>query len=1846
MPAPQKYASMGGGGLALLFLLCAWFAGSRWGLPTEHLQAQQPDQPLVAPRPAIHSDTSTARQRRQLLTKMEAVWLEGNLTEAIALAEKLFRLEQKIFGSESDEAAWRLRDLAKYSLENNQVDAALRYATQSSEIIDRLHQSESWKTEDALRFQQTLVAISDLPLTKRMKYLNAERDFLNGLLENDYRAALEANLLRAGVLLELLGDRHLNVIEALLRSQELLVVMNDPSSSITQIQRLDQLIPQVTKTPHPVHAYLHKVWADQALHGGATDLADEHFRKSVKFYEQSKVDFLPDYAITLNNFGLFLIRTGRFDEAHHVLKKACSLLRNRVGLINSQTQLLEYNLISLEQYLSQQALPEHNWDTAERYLENSLATLKQIESDTGKSQYQIRDVEWDLKVLRLCRTMNETSLQDMDRCLALKSQIDTKTIPGDETAALALSREYRDLVQKLFGANTPSAVRADFQVAKQTNDRDAKLALYRSLLEPMRAVLGDDHPAYAELLIEIADWTEPASEQTLKQAETATGIYEKNSWHQTPEYAHALRIVGRIRNTLRRDDAIEALLKAEGVLKEQRLTGGIDYLITLNELLFYYRNHDQLIESIPYCQTAEELARQLLKVDRGLAAQTCNQVATIYETLGRTDEALQNYLRAVNIFDELAGPPSRAQLITLKNVAGLYRRQRQYVSAEDFFRRFLKMVETPGLYDRGLQVDAVLGLTSMYQEQERYQKARSLLGQLDQSLQQDEKISTLWCNIRLAQISLEQSDEKPDKAVALFEELWNVLATGTFPPKSESTLQNDQSPKSTLKRPQIYREREWLGFLQQVKGISGQFSDPAPYLRVLKVIQDHAREWDQNEPWHLADAENELREARKYADLSPEARLKLKEAEEWESKALDQSGSEATADRLALLEKVLATQTEILGRKHRAVATTFLEFAQLQRKSGRISSAMDSYREAVRIRSELLGDRHAATAEAKSEAALGAMAAGDVQQAQRWLSEAIKTQTEILGENAPALAESYHRLVKYYIYQGQHAEALELAQSTCQRYEAVFGKMSLKNAEALKTLSSVYSALGNDMQAIYPLLESMEIVSGLDVDSRAETEFILAAGWQLLQFPLSHALLQEVVDEFVAKLKMTDPDSKDYANALELRGMLSFNQKKYEEAETYFQQSLQIYRKFFENPNHPQISELLNNLGAVALNRGKLEQAEQYLEQAFSSRLENTVTGNEIQFLIFYNLAEVKARLGKSAIALKYLTRCFEIDERSLMTNLLLRPEAALTKLLNNRFNLYSLLVTLQLSGQLPEDSVSDVFSRILGRKGLALDIACQMNAAQNALIHDAGTASKLQEIQQLRIWLAESSVTGEEFEKQQVSNDGEKFVPNRQTKAVLRIQELQEQVALAIREAGLQLQLTGVDVEEIRGKLPPDSALIEFVVSGLIDLKAPASRAGDDPHLLAFYLPSDAKRACRLVDLGRIRDINDQIEKLRGHIERVPRSLRFMSEDELESQYQELSSQLYRSLLQPFDEELSKLDHLVIAPDGQLHFIPFAALSRANGHYLVEDLAISYVSSGRDLLREKAAPGRGTLVLADPDYDATREQRISQAKTLGIDLSDHQKFALRGAGQTELRSLRWRPLPGARKEAASVQTHLAGSIYAPVQVFYGGDAAEDVFKTVVSPRIVHIATHGFYLPLENAGAFNESRSVQRSSGSALGRLRYVDNPLLRSGLVLAGANQLATSSEKRGVNLEDGWLTAQEISSMDFRNTELVVLSACESGLGDSELGNGVRGLQRAFIVAGAHSLLTSMFEVPDKETRELMDSFYQKFVQSGDQVKSMQAAQQKLILQRREQSDAAHPFFWASFFIVGQPEKTPAGK
>ena len=155
--------------------------------------------------------------------------------------------------------------------------------------------------------------------------------------------------------------------------------------------------------------------------------------------------------------------------------------------------------------------------------------------------------------------------------------------------------------------------------------------------------------------------------------------------------------------------------------------------------------------------------------------------------------------------------------------------------------------------------------------------------------------------------------------------------------------------------------------------------------------------------------------------------------------------------------------------------------------------------------------------------------------------------------------------------------------------------------------------------------------------------------------------------------------------------------------------------------------------------------------------------------------------------------------------------------------------------------------------------------------------------------------------------------------------------------------------------------------------------------------------------------------------------------------------------------------------------------------------------------------------------------------------------------------------------------------------------------------------------------------------GMALARLRAMRDPMRRSGIVLAGANAVEEADQ---AGVEDGWVTAEEISLMNLRGTDMVVLSACETGLGDVRLGEGVFGLRRAFLNAGARTLVTSLFEVPDAETRALMRHFYEELAKGTNKLDALHAAKTMLRKERLEKNEAAHPFFWASFILIGDPK------
>ena len=220
---------------------------------------------------------------------------------------------------------------------------------------------------------------------------------------------------------------------------------------------------------------------------------------------------------------------------------------------------------------------------------------------------------------------------------------------------------------------------------------------------------------------------------------------------------------------------------------------------------------------------------------------------------------------------------------------------------------------------------------------------------------------------------------------------------------------------------------------------------------------------------------------------------------------------------------------------------------------------------------------------------------------------------------------------------------------------------------------------------------------------------------------------------------------------------------------------------------------------------------------------------------------------------------------------------------------------------------------------------------------------------------------------------------------------------------------------------------------------------------------------------------------------------------------------------------------------------------------------------------------------------------------------------------------------------AKDIHDALGDSAYGPVKTFVGRDALEEVLKALPPPRVLHLATHGFFLDHESVDPPAGDNESGAGAGWARGRLKRMDNPLLRSGIVLAGANTIG--DKEAPARAEDGWVTAEEVSQLNLRGTELVVLSACQTGLGDVSSGEGVFGLRRAFLFAGARTLVTSLFEVPDKETRELMRTFYAGLKSGQGKLDALHAAQRQLLQSRRNTGGAAHPFFWASFVMVGDP-------
>ena len=333
------------------------------------------------------------------------------------------------------------------------------------------------------------------------------------------------------------------------------------------------------------------------------------------------------------------------------------------------------------------------------------------------------------------------------------------------------------------------------------------------------------------------------------------------------------------------------------------------------------------------------------------------------------------------------------------------------------------------------------------------------------------------------------------------------------------------------------------------------------------------------------------------------------------------------------------------------------------------------------------------------------------------------------------------------------------------------------------------------------------------------------------------------------------------------------------------------------------------------------------------------------------------------------------------------------------------------------------------------------------------------------------------------------------------------------------------------------------------------------------------------------------------------------------------LGKDLYQLVWQPLEPYLKEVKKISYSPAGKLYNIAHHALPIDSNTVLMDKYQLQqYTSTRQIVLRESEKQNtkpQNIVLFGDASFSMdsvtlTKNRVSKESNSTSI-------YAVQSRG---IRGGTWSKLPGTAQEVKTIQSLLTKN-KTSTKVFTQADASEENLKALsgVSPQILHIATHGFFLPepdkKKKETAFDEGNTYT-----------LADDPLLRSGLILAGGNY-AWGGKTPIDGIEDGIATAYEISQLNLSNTELVVLSACETALGDVKGSEGVFGLQRAFKMAGVKKMIVSLWQVPDKETAELMTAFYSYWMKGKTINDAFTQAQADM---RMKYS----PFYWAAFVLV----------
>ncbi|MBI3450322.1 MAG: CHAT domain-containing protein [Acidobacteria bacterium] len=669
-------------------------------------------------------------------------------------------------------------------------------------------------------------------------------------------------------------------------------------------------------------------------------------------------------------------------------------------------------------------------------------------------------------------------------------------------------------------------------------------------------------------------------------------------------------------------------------------------------------------------------------------------------------------------------------------------------------------------------------------------------------------------------------------------------------------------------------------------------------------------------------------------------------------------------------------------------------------------------------------------------------------------------------------------------------------------------------------------------------------------------------------------------------------------------------------------------------PDHPDVAATLNDLAGFLADAGEEARARSLYETALGIREKVLGPTSPLVGKTLGDMGDLLARDGQLTPALDAALRAEEISRDHLrLTSRTLAERQALGYASVRVSGLHlAEWIALESGKELPEAG-RRAFDAVIRSRALVLDEMAARNRVPKTS-GDPEIAALAGEVASSRARLAHITIGGPD------SRHPEAFREriDRSRRDVEHAERALAERSLTFRQ---KMAADRAGLREVAASLPRSTALVAFVLyrpPAWFARTAPA--AGTPPHGLQYaaFVLRAGEEAPTLVPMGPAAEIDDLVAAWRKEASQEAIRPGLTSSD-LEERYRAAASALRERTWDRLAPALARAKRVFVVPEGALNLVNFAALPSGDATYLVETGPdIHYLSSERDLVPQagRSPAGTGILAVGGPAFDdASTFARLGKGAAIvrasvspqaaGGDPSPepdgHHRRRTRPVKCSDLSSIVFESLPESAREAEAVAAIYSSRSEGRTILLGGAGATESAVKKLApGRRILHLATHGFFLE----GPCSPSPDAARGG----------DNPLLLSGLALAGANHRDAASPDE----DDGILTAEEIAGSDLSGVEWAVLSACDTGSGRAEAGEGVFGLRRAFEVAGARTLIMSLWPIDDEAARRWMEALYEaRFVRRLDTVRSVRRASLETLRLYRKQNHTSHPFYWAAFVAAG---------